>query len=807
MHRFYVFHSFTHFHRNAMAAAALFLAAKVEEQPRKLEHVIKVAHMCLNRDQPPLDTKSEKYLEHAQDLVFNENVLLQTLGFDVAIDHPHTHVVRCSSKDLAQTSYFMASNSLHLTTMCLQYKPTVVACFCIHLACKWSNWEIPQSNEGKDWFWYVDKTVSLDQLEQLTAEFLVIFDKCPTKLKRKIMSISATQNPTLPPPVSGSLFDMEPRKIRPPDGSQQMDGPTFHPAISSSRPPGAPHHMQGEKPPSEKLQAMASSQQRVDYRDYKEKKERERMTQQQHAAVPREGHHAAVHASKSLPGSSSKQHAPAPPIMMNKPHHRDHKHPQPMRPSSSQPRGREQSYPKQQREHIFAPPVRHSEPQPVPETNHASVDSASKRIQQPGFEPSNRHNRVPPSDGRVKEEVSSKPVPDFPVRPTLPAEAVSEQKPNVNLHPAFSENRHESSRRSDSSKHLPYHQTQLKPDLSSVKKEDVEFAMPALPQQPPPPSHPTAPPHHKSSRSKSPPHSHSPAFPPRPKSPTPPNRRSDSPHGKAKSGTLVTSRNGVTSEEKSEPVKQEPPPPTIKLETEVSPVKVPSTQKSSIGTPDKQESSAAKLRSTNRHRTSSSSSEPELVPVVKKVPDIIPPIRDRAKKEEPLSQAPSTSNSRGNDNTGSVTKELKLPDLIGPIAAMRSTNMKPASLPDDLGAVAFPESDSTNGLKLKIMKDRLKDSDSTGSSPQSTPSGGLKIKIRREIVRVHHLVLPTKSARLNTSTGDQRRTGSSSNNYTKQNGVEHHRRGGGSYYPGNKVVQKMAESDNAGKSIPNMKYE
>ena len=25
----------------------------------------------------------------------NENILLQTLGFDVAIDHPHTHVVKC----------------------------------------------------------------------------------------------------------------------------------------------------------------------------------------------------------------------------------------------------------------------------------------------------------------------------------------------------------------------------------------------------------------------------------------------------------------------------------------------------------------------------------------------------------------------------------------------------------------------------------------------------------------------------------------------------------------------------------------
>ena len=59
MHRFYVFHSLAAFHRNAIAAAALFLAAKVEEQPRKLEHVIKVAHLCLHRDNPSLDTKSE----------------------------------------------------------------------------------------------------------------------------------------------------------------------------------------------------------------------------------------------------------------------------------------------------------------------------------------------------------------------------------------------------------------------------------------------------------------------------------------------------------------------------------------------------------------------------------------------------------------------------------------------------------------------------------------------------------------------------------------------------------------------------
>ncbi|XP_030366291.1 cyclin-T1 isoform X4 [Strigops habroptila] len=116
MHRFYMVQSFTQFHRNAVVPAALFLAAKVEEQPRKLEHVIKVARACLHPLEAPLEPKSEAYLQQAQDLVILESIILQTLGFEITIDHPHTHVVKCTqlvraSKDLAQTSYFMATNS------------------------------------------------------------------------------------------------------------------------------------------------------------------------------------------------------------------------------------------------------------------------------------------------------------------------------------------------------------------------------------------------------------------------------------------------------------------------------------------------------------------------------------------------------------------------------------------------------------------------------------------------------------------------------------------------------------------------
>ncbi|XP_078727074.1 uncharacterized protein LOC144943478 [Lampetra fluviatilis] len=189
MHRFFMFHSFKDVHKHLLAQSAIFLAAKVEDQPRKLEHVIRVAQACLAPREAPLNPKHVAYLQKAQDLIMLETMLLQTLGFDVTVVHPHTHVVKCSqlvraSKDLAHTSYFMATNSLHLTTLCLRYAPSVVACVCIHLACKWSSWEIPMSSDGQPWWAYVDTSVTLQLLDELTQQFLDIMEKSPNRMKR-----------------------------------------------------------------------------------------------------------------------------------------------------------------------------------------------------------------------------------------------------------------------------------------------------------------------------------------------------------------------------------------------------------------------------------------------------------------------------------------------------------------------------------------------------------------------------------------------------------------------------------------------
>nr|CAB3228937.1 cyclin-T1 [Phallusia mammillata] len=189
MHRFYMYHSFTNFSRYAIAPTALFLAAKVEEQPKKLEHVLKICHTCLHPEKPHIDTHSDSYLKQVQELVQNELILLQTLGFDISVDHPHTHVVKCTqlvkaSRDLSQMAYFMATNSLHLTTFCLLYKPAVVAAMCIHLSCKWSNYEIPLSSDRKAYWAYMDPSITEPMLDTIVKEFLKILNRCPTRLRK-----------------------------------------------------------------------------------------------------------------------------------------------------------------------------------------------------------------------------------------------------------------------------------------------------------------------------------------------------------------------------------------------------------------------------------------------------------------------------------------------------------------------------------------------------------------------------------------------------------------------------------------------
>jgi len=191
MHRFYMYKSFDKYSYHKFCPVFIFLAAKVEEQPKKLERVLKVAHSCLKPDKPlsPSDLKIA-----SDEFVTYELLLLEILGFDVSVDHPHTHVVKCTrlfkgSKDLSHLAYYLATNNLHLTTLCLRYDSTVVAAMCIYMACKWINYCIPLSNDNKPYWEYMGEGITEGLLKNLADEFRNILSVYPSKLK-KLMNAS-----------------------------------------------------------------------------------------------------------------------------------------------------------------------------------------------------------------------------------------------------------------------------------------------------------------------------------------------------------------------------------------------------------------------------------------------------------------------------------------------------------------------------------------------------------------------------------------------------------------------------------------
>ncbi|OQV24235.1 Cyclin-T1 [Hypsibius exemplaris] len=194
MHRFYQFHTMSRFHRHTMAPVFVFLAAKVDETPRRLDMVVRETQRILYPNEAPLEPTSEKYLEEVQNMVTHENVLLQTLAFDLSVQHPHSHVIRCCQlircdKELSHAAYDLASCALHFTSLCIQYTPILIASMCVHVAAKWSNVKIPVSEpEKKPWWYFMDPSLTEVQIEKVAEDFLNAVEAYPSRVRTKIWS-------------------------------------------------------------------------------------------------------------------------------------------------------------------------------------------------------------------------------------------------------------------------------------------------------------------------------------------------------------------------------------------------------------------------------------------------------------------------------------------------------------------------------------------------------------------------------------------------------------------------------------------
>ncbi|KAI5069446.1 hypothetical protein GOP47_0015747 [Adiantum capillus-veneris] len=180
-HRFYLRQSHAKNDRYTIATACMFLAGKVEETPKLLQNVLSLSYDIRHkRDKVAAERiKQKEVYEHEKEQVLlAENVVLQTLGFELNVIHPYKRLVaavkklKVTEKSLAQVAWNFLNDALR-TSLCLQYEAHYIAAGGIFLAAKFLKMKLPTDCEKP---WWQELEVTARQLEDVSNQMLELYE-------------------------------------------------------------------------------------------------------------------------------------------------------------------------------------------------------------------------------------------------------------------------------------------------------------------------------------------------------------------------------------------------------------------------------------------------------------------------------------------------------------------------------------------------------------------------------------------------------------------------------------------------------
>uniref|UniRef100_A0A6M2DMG6 Cyclin-K n=1 Tax=Xenopsylla cheopis TaxID=163159 RepID=A0A6M2DMG6_XENCH len=249
-HRFYMFHSFRTFPRYVTACCCLLLAGKVEETPKKCKDIIKTAKGLL-----PEAKFAAFGCDPKEEVLTLERILLQTIKFDLQVDHPYTYLLRyakCLKGDknklqkMVQMAWTFVNDSL-CTTLCLQWEPEVIAVALMYLSGKLSKFEVidwnGRTSKHTRWWDMFIEDVTLDLLEDICHQVLDLYsqptstnvqDSPPLVAHPKTPERAKTPPPLQPPPQPPLL---------PKNGEVENAQPIKSLAASAIPRPEVPYHI------------------------------------------------------------------------------------------------------------------------------------------------------------------------------------------------------------------------------------------------------------------------------------------------------------------------------------------------------------------------------------------------------------------------------------------------------------------------------------------------------------------------------------------------------------------------------------
>jgi len=195
-HRYYLFHSFKSHNRFNMAVASLFLASKTEEMLIKLRDII----MGYFRVRNPSHVPSEmEFKDMQKNVLLSERMLLQCLGFDMTVSHPHNpllqklrelknYIPEDKRKEMYETAIAFITDS-YRTTLCLQYPPNQILYGGIMMAAIQLSLQ-PVSSGNKvtleqSWFDILERERDIDEasMKNICFQLMDLYDEEDNSLK------------------------------------------------------------------------------------------------------------------------------------------------------------------------------------------------------------------------------------------------------------------------------------------------------------------------------------------------------------------------------------------------------------------------------------------------------------------------------------------------------------------------------------------------------------------------------------------------------------------------------------------------
>ncbi|KAI6170155.1 hypothetical protein M3Y98_01210100 [Aphelenchoides besseyi] len=191
--RFFTIHSLKYFDPVDVGAAALFMTAKTEECPRRLETIVRawyrIRYELDTGDFTKIVTITKTDCDKFADYIcWLENLILRSIGFNFTISVPHPIVLQLSQmhrpgdKKFHEAVFWLTTDALHMTNWAVRYSPALIGCAAFYMTALWKdpNYIFPAQNNGKEWYNRMDSTITMEQLQEMTLEFLKVwkdFDK------------------------------------------------------------------------------------------------------------------------------------------------------------------------------------------------------------------------------------------------------------------------------------------------------------------------------------------------------------------------------------------------------------------------------------------------------------------------------------------------------------------------------------------------------------------------------------------------------------------------------------------------------